>query len=91
MHSSAQAKTFAAGSLAGGAGFYAGFSLRETAGAAAVVRLWDNTSAAGKLIATIALPASSSKDFSVPAGVAFATGLFAEIVSGTVEGSVYIG
>lgn len=83
-------KALAPGALVANNGIYTGYSLRETAGAAAVVRLWDNPAAAsGTILATIALAANASKDASV-LGVWF-TGVFVEIVSGTVEGSVYIG
>lgn len=92
MLNTATPKTFAAGALVPNFGIYAGFSLRETAGAAAVVRLWDNASAAsGTPIAVVNLPASTSKDVFFAPGVRFANGLFAEVVSGAVEGSVYIG
>lgn len=84
-------KGFAAGALLPNFGIYGGYSLRETAGAAATVRLWDNASAAsGTIVATIALVANASRDFIAPQGVRFANGLFAEVVTGTVEGSVYL-
>lgn len=72
---------------------YTGFSLRETTGATgAVVRLWDNTSAAGTILEEIALAAGeSAREFYSPVGIEGATGLFVQIVSGTVVGSVRIG
>jgi hypothetical protein len=85
----ARAKAIAAGVLVSTAGIYAGYSLRETAGAAATVRLWDGAAASGTQIATIALAANGSRDVGIPHGVWF-TGLFIEIVTGTVEGSIYI-
>jgi hypothetical protein len=91
MHAAARAKTFAAGAAAAGIGIFAGYSLRETAGAAATVRIWDGTAAAGILLATVALTASGSEAFAPPGGVFFATGMFVEVVAGTVEGSIYIG
>lgn len=89
--SAARPVAFAAGQLASGMAFYRGYSLRETAGAAATVRLWDNTSAAGVLLATIALAANSSKDFVAPHNVMAQNGIFVQVVAGTVEGSVYLG
>lgn len=88
----ARALTYAAGALSAKASIYRGFTIRETAGAAAVVRLWDNAAAAaGTLLATIALTANQSKDFDNHMGVWAANGVFAETVSGAVEGSVFVG
>ena len=93
MATSARPTPFAAGVLVSHAGYYVGYSLRETAGAVATVRLWNNASAAsGTLVATIALVASASRDFAVPDdGVWFDLGLFVEVVAGTVEGAIYLG
>jgi hypothetical protein len=67
-----------------------GYSVRETAGAAAVVRIWNNTAASGTLLATIALAANGSASSSAAGrGVAATNGIFVEIVSGTVEGTVF--
>ena len=88
----ARPKPYAAGALAAGPGIYRGFTLRETAGAAAVVRLWDGASAVGTLLETVALPTAGSARFDYgDDGVFFAVGVFAETVSGTVEGSVLLG
>jgi hypothetical protein len=91
--SAARSKTLTAGVLSPNMGVYRGFTIRETLGAVATVRLWDNAIAAsGTLVATIALTANASQTVALPdTGVWFANGLFAEIVAGTVEGSVYIG
>lgn len=90
-----RAKAFAAGALVPNMGYYFGFSLRETAGAAATVRLWDNASAAsGTLLATIGFTANQSQNIAIgqaDAGVFFASGIFVEVVAGTVEGSIYVG
>jgi len=72
-----------------------GFTLTENAGtpAAAQIRLYDNASAAsGTILATLKFVASESK-FSLPQGdgVYFTAGVFAQVVSGSVEGSVFIG
>ena len=74
--------------VATGPGVYRGCSIREAAGAAAVVRIWDNTSAAGTLLAAISLPANGS--FAEVTEVFFAIGVVVEVVSGTVQGSVRI-
>jgi hypothetical protein len=74
------------------AGQLAGYSLRETAGAAAVVRLRDGVDASGDIIVTVALPANgSANQWYLPHGIAFTAGLFVEVASGAVEGVVYIG
>lgn len=75
-----------------GLGTYRGISLRETAGAAAVVRVWDGTSAAGTLLDTIALAANASAwTWYDDGGVWFTAGVYVEKVSGTIEGSIRIG
>lgn len=81
------------------AGMYRGFTMRETSGTtAAVVRLWDSASAAsGNLVETISLSAKeSTSDFlgggsGSDEGVILTAGLYVEIVSGSVEGSVRFG
>lgn len=89
----AQAKPFAAGALAVGVGVLAGYTLRETAGAVATVRLWDNASAAsGTILATVALAANASAvSIADSGGIWFNAGVFAQVVAGTVEGSVFLG
>jgi hypothetical protein len=80
-----------AGQLVTGPGGYAGVALHVTGAAAAKVRLWDGTSAAGTIIDSIELAASgvdSWASFVLNGAVRFATGLFVEIVSGGVEGSI---
>lgn len=75
------------------ASFYKGACVRETAGAAAAVRIYDNASAAsGTLLATISLPANGSHtDITPPGGVAAVNGIYWSVVSGTVEGTVRVG
>ena len=70
---------------------YAGFTIRETAGSTAVVRLYDNTAASGTLLETISLAANESAGAFYPGGIWAATGIYVSIVSGTIEGSVRIG
>lgn len=72
---------------------YLGFTLRETAGAAAVVRIFDDPdSANGTLLDTVALAANASlsKHYG-PQGIRAQQGVWFELVSGAVEGSVRIG
>jgi hypothetical protein len=70
---------------------YAGFVIRETAGAVAVVRLYDNPSAAsGTLIDDVALAANESAREFYPNGIWAATGIYVKIVSGAVEGSIRV-
>ncbi len=79
--------------LSSSGGRLAGWSVRETSGAApAVLRLRDGVDAGGDILATIALAANQGNSISMPgAGVGFALGLFLELVSGVVEGAVWIG
>jgi hypothetical protein len=76
-----------------GPGYYKGFSLRETAGATAVVRLYDHSRAAsGALIETVSLVAhESTSDWYAPDGIHCANGLVVDVVEGSVEGSVRVG
>lgn len=70
-------------------GYYAGVTVRETAGAVAVVRIWDNASAAsGTILATVSLAANGSFSEFVPGGIRAVNGIYVEKVSGTIEGSV---
>lgn len=70
---------------------YRGFSLRETAGANAVVRVYDNGSAAsGTILDTISLGANESvrEFYSAGGGVKTSNGIVVQLVSGAVEGSI---
>jgi hypothetical protein len=69
---------------------YAGLSIRETAGSALVLRLWDNASAAsGTLVEVITVAASGSATVALPDPIRCAAGLYLERVSGsTYEGSI---
>ncbi|GAA4626624.1 hypothetical protein GCM10023196_035610 [Actinoallomurus vinaceus] len=72
--------------------FYAGFSIRETAGSTAVVRIWDNPSAAsGTVLEEIGFAANESAREYYPGGVWATKGIYVQVVSGTVAGSVRIG
>lgn len=71
-----------------------GWSFTEsTGGAAAKVRLHDGTSTAGKVLGTIGLASGASSNVTLPVdGIEITTGaIFAEVVSGSVEGGVYWG
>lgn len=73
------------------AGEYRGFAIRETAGSTAVVRIYDNTAASGTLLDTISLAASESLSALYSPGIAASTGIYVDVVSGTVEGSIRTG
>lgn len=93
MYNAYIAKPVAAGQLVLGVGEYGGVGLHVTGAAAAAVRLWDGTAASGTLLETIELAASgvdSWASFVLAPPVRFAVGLFVEIVSGAVEGSIRI-
>ncbi|MCT2276319.1 MULTISPECIES: hypothetical protein [Micromonospora] len=78
-------------SVSAGPATYRGYSLAATA--AAVVKVWDNPSAAsGTLLDTITLGANASlQAWYGSGGLRAARGVFVQVVSGTVEGSVRIG
>jgi hypothetical protein len=78
--------------LYSGAGKVVGWAFRETTGTTtAVIRLWDGTANTGRLIAPIALGAGQSTRDSTPiGGILTLQGVYFELVSGTVEGSVWI-
>ncbi|HEY2957368.1 MAG TPA: hypothetical protein VGM21_04030 [Actinomycetota bacterium] len=82
-------KALSAGQLATGPGRYRGITVRETAGAAATVRLFDNTAGSGLLIATIGLAANGSLTVVDEAGVNFSVGVFCAL-TGTTEGSIFL-
>ncbi len=80
--------------VVGAPAVYRGLTLRETSGSAgATVRLYEHASAAsGTLLQTVAL--AQGESFNVThsgAGIWAANGIYCDIVSGAVEGSVYIG
>lgn len=91
VHAQAIALTGSDQTARTGQAVYYGFSIRETAGAAAVVRVYDATSAAGTLLDTIGLAALESAREYYPGGVWAQTGIYVDIVSGAVEGSVRVG
>lgn len=83
---------YAAGQLFTGTGKLSGLVISETGGAAGKVRLYDNTSAAGQLLAVLNVAANGSASLLFSSDdVRFETGVFAQTVSGTIEGVVFIG
>jgi len=81
----------AGGILVIGVGALGGFSFRETAGSTAVIRLRDGNSTAGDLISTIGLAANESiRDWFALPGVTYKYGLYIEVVTGTIEGALYL-
>lgn len=79
--------------LAVSAGQLAGFSITETSGVStARVRLRDGLDTGGDVLMTVALsPGESARDWFLPHGIAYVTGLYVEVVSGAIEGTVYVG
>ena len=74
------------------ASVYLGFTIRETAGAAAVVRIWDNAAAAaGTVLEEISLAANESRGECYASGVWAENGIYVQVVSGTVAGTLRIG
>ncbi|MEV6798536.1 hypothetical protein AB0M91_09330 [Micromonospora rifamycinica] len=72
-----------------GPAVYCGYAL--LADTAAVVRIWDGTSATGTLLDVVALADDASANAWYTGGLRAAQGVFVEVVSGTVSGSVRIG
>ena len=70
---------------------YRGFALRETAGSTAVVKIYDHASAAsGTILETVSLSANESAREFYPVGIMALLGVYVDVVSGTVEGSVRV-
>lgn len=66
-----------------------GFAIRETAGAAAVVRIRNGVDATGVPFIPISFAANESVGENyLPNGVRFPNGIFFDVVSGAVEGSI---
>lgn len=80
-----------------GGAVYRGIVVRETTGTTpAAVRVYDGTSAAGTLIDEIALGVvatvgTSGQTWFDAGGIWCSVGIFVDVVTGTVEGSVRIG
>ena len=82
----------ASGVLVNYAGCLTVHSTRETSGtAAAVYRLWDGSTNEGTLLLPVSLAISeSTRDDFYNHHIVFRTGLYYELVSGTIEGSVSV-
>lgn len=80
----------ASGQLLNTGGCLTVHSTRETTGSnTAVYRLWDGSNNAGQLLLTVSLGQSeSTRDDFRDHHLVFKTGLYYELVSGTVEGAV---
>lgn len=78
--------------IASSRGAYHGFTLRETAGAVARVDVYDHPSAAsGTLLDSISLAANeSAREWYTPGGLEAQKGIFVDIVSGSVVGSIRV-
>ncbi|GIH76143.1 hypothetical protein [Planobispora longispora] len=72
---------------------YRGLTVRETTGGAgAVLRVFDHASAAsGTLLQTVALGNGESLTVVHPAGLWAIDGIYVDVVSGAVEGAIYVG
>jgi hypothetical protein len=75
---------------AAGVAGYAGFTVRETAGAAAIVRIYDGTTTSGVLLDQVTLAANGEARAHYPGGIRCPGGIFVDIVSGAVAGSIRI-
>lgn len=75
------------------AAIYRGFALRETSGSAtATVRIYDGTSASGTLLDSVQLAAGeSAREWYGDGGIKATTGIYVDVVSGAVEGSLRVG
>lgn len=72
--------------------WYLGFTLRETTGTdGAVVEIYDGSSTSGELIEVITLSPNESDRVWMPSGIKVESGLYIEIVSGSVRGCVRVG
>lgn len=79
--------------LSNSAGRCVGWSIKEATGAAAAeLDLLDGTNVDGNLLFPITLAAGeSSREWFGPSGISFGVGLFTQLVSGSVTGTVWIG
>jgi hypothetical protein len=70
---------------------YRGCNFRETASAAAIIRIYDNaTTNTGTLLETINLASLGTFSTFYDPGVLAANGIYVDIVSGAVEGSIRV-
>lgn len=68
-----------------------GFMIWDAGGTGSLIRFHDGNSADGAVIGTISLaPNESVRDFLGPQGIGTVYGLYAELVSGKVDGAAYV-
>jgi hypothetical protein len=74
-----------------GKNYLLGFAVRETAGASAVFRLRDGMDSSSPIVIPVALAANESRSDYLPfnGGIRFRNGIYIEIVSGSVEGTLF--
>jgi|ERR1044072_3123782 len=87
------ASTAASASLTTGRNVIKGMTIREVAGtpAAARINIRDG-SVSGPILLAINLVASESvRDWFAPDGIRVNTGIYLQVLAGTVEGAIYIG
>lgn len=70
---------------------YRGCTFRETAGSTASIRVYNNSAASGTLLCAISLAANASFTEHLEDGVEADLGIYVDVVTGTVEGSVRVG
>jgi hypothetical protein len=82
----------ATGQVTGGEAMIVGWSFRETTGTvAATIEIFDGGDAGGQLVASISLaPGQSVRDLTGVIPVLVRSGLFLNLVSGTIRGSMWI-
>lgn len=69
---------------------FAGYSIREAAATAAAATVRFRLGAlAGQILAVVELPADGSETFAFPEAIRTATGVYVEVVAGTVEGVIH--
>lgn len=82
----------AAGQVVTGSGRLAGLAISETTGTGtAKVKIHDGVGAGAPLLFTVTLAANESiRDFFNGQGLAFTTGLYVELVTGAIDGSLFL-
>lgn len=70
---------------------YRGCSFRETAGSTAAIRVYNGATATGTLICAVSLAANASFTEWCDCGIEADLGIYVDVVSGAVEGSVRVG
>ena len=72
-------------------GILCGYQIAATAGAAATCRLWDGDANSGELMASLAIPSGGSVGVGPGIdGPYFRIGLYLEVLTGSVEGGVWV-